>query len=573
MQYATYTRDHWADIAAYEDSVVSGDRPACQWEKLAIKRHLKDLDSANEDDYPYYFDFDKALEPIHFIECFTHVKGKWSRGKSLAEKLIQLSPWQKWIIASIFGWRNKADGLRRFSLVYICVPRKNGKSVLAAGLSLFMLAADGEEGAEVYCGATTEKQAWEVFRPAKKMAAQQRLFTSAHGVEIHAKKLEKTSDGSRMEPLIGKPGDGSSPSFWVADEYHEHENDVFVDTMITGQGAREQGLGLIITTAGDNHEGPCFATEEDLKAILSGAVEDETFFGVVYTIDKDIDWRSVTALEMANPNMGVSVFRKNLLSQLARAKRSPRKQSTYKNKHLDVWVSARDAWLNMEYWIPAKQVFDLDDFLGWECGLGADLSESKDLTAIVKCFKKIIDGKDHYYFSGTYYTTEEQAKENKNYAQWIDDGHLVECDGAMIDYVQIEEDLEAEAEKYDIEHCFFDPKGAANLAQRVQNNIGIEAVRFEQSYTNFSPIMKDFESLLLDDRIHHDGNPCLTWMVGNIIAKTTMDGKDYRPVKASAKKKIDGGVAMLMAFANIYTPEDDDNNLAKHLESTGLRTL
>ncbi len=557
MQYATYTRDHWADIAAYEDSVTSGDRPACQWERLAIERHLKDLEASSDDDNLYYFDFEKALEPIHFIECFTHVKGKWTSGKTQAEKLIQLSPWQKWMLASIFGWRKKRDGLRRFSLIYICVPRKNGKSVLAAGICLFLLAADGEAGAEIYCGATTEKQAWEVFRPAKKMAEQQPQFLKAFDIDVHAKKLERSSDGSRFEPLIGKPGDGSSPSGWVADEYHEHETDEFVNTMITGQGAREQGFGLIITTAGDNHEGPCHEQEGDLKEILLGTKHDETQFGIIYTIDSDTDWRSEIALEMANPNLGVSVGREYLLNQQARAVSSARKQASFKNKHLDIWVSARNAWLNMEYWIPAEQVFDLDDFLGWECGLGADLSESIDLTAIVKCFKKVIDGKDHYYFSGTYYTTEEQARENQNYAQFIEDGHLVECEGAMIDYVLIEEDLEAEAEKYDIEHCFFDPKGAANLSQRVQNNIGIEAVRFEQNYTNFSPIMKDFEALLLDGRIHHDGNPCLTWMVGNIIAKTTMDGKDFRPVRASKKKKIDGGVAMLMAFANIYTPEDN----------------
>lgn len=536
--------------------MVSGKRPACQWERLAIERHLGDLEASNDEDNLYYFDLEKALEPIHFIECFTHVKGKWSRGKDLKQKLIALSPWQKWIIASIFGWRKKADGLRRFSLVYICVPRKNGKSVLAAGLCLFMLAADGEEGAEVYCGATTEKQAWEVYRPAKKMAEQQKLFTSAYGINVHAKKIEKISDGSRMEPVIGNPGDGSSPSFWTADEYHEHETDNFVDTMITGQGAREHGLGAIITTAGDNHEGPCYATEEELKAVLSKTANDDTFFGVIYTIDKDVDWRTLRALEMANPGMGVSVGKEYLINQQKRAIASARKQNRFKNKHLDIWVSARNAWLNIESWNAAAEKISIDDFLGWLCGLGADLSESIDLTALVKCFKKDINGKDHYYFFGDYYTTEAQAAKNAHYTKWIHDGHLIECEGSMIDYFDIEENIAADALKHEIETCFYDPKGAAVLAQRIENNVGIESVRFEQSYTNFSPIMKDFEALLLDGRIHHDGNPCLTWMVGNIIAKTTMDGKDYRPVKASANKKIDGGVAMLMAFANIYTPED-----------------
>lgn len=557
MAYPTYSRDHFADIEAYEDSVLDGTRPACKWERLAIKRHIRDLERAADPDYPYYFDSAKALEPIHFGECFTHVKGKWAGAKTLRDRLIELQGWQKWILACIFGWRRKSDGMRRYSLAYVCVPRKNGKSVLAAVMCLFMLAKDGEYGAEVYCGATTKKQAWEVFRPAKKMAMQQPVYTRKYRIDIHAQKLERESDGSRMEPVIGKPGDGASPSFWVADEYHEHEDDTFVDTMLTGQGAREQGLGLIITTGGDNHEGPCYQQELELKDVLAGAANDETLFGIVYSIDDDVDWKSERAIEMANPNLGISVRKEKLLDDQQRAISSPRKQAVFKNKHLNVWVTAREAWLNMEEWAEAaNDEFTLESFLGDECGLGADLSESKDLTALVKCFKFERNGKDHYFFSGRYYTTKAQADIFKRYAEWIDSGHLIECDGSMIDYFLIEEHVAEDAEKYDISQCFYDPKGAAVLSQRIEQNQRIAAVRFEQSYTNFSPIMKDFESLLLDGRIHHDNNPCLTWMVSNIVAKKTMDGKDMRPVKASDKKKIDGGVAMLQAFAAMYIPDD-----------------
>lgn len=558
MQYPTFARDHFADIAAYENSVLDGTRPACQWERLAVQRQIDDLIAANEDkNFPYYFDFEKALEPIRFIECFSHVKGRWARGRGEAS-LIVLEPWQKFIIAVLFGWRRKESGLRRFSLAYVCVPRKNGKSILSAGIGLFMLAADDESGAEVYCGATTERQAWEVFRPAKKMAQKNPFFLQHYDLEVRAKSIYRAEDESRFEPVIGSPGDGSSPSFWVCDEYHEHKTDHMVETMESGQGAREHGLGLIITTAGDNHEGPCFAAEEELKNVLTGAANDETYFGIIYTIDKDVDWKTERALIMANPNYGVSVDPIDLKARQKRAINNVRKQANFKNKRLDVWVSSRSAWLNPEDIKAATdENFIIEDFHGLEAGLGADLSESKDLTAFVKCFKKKIDAKEHYYFTGRFYTTEKQAAENPRYSQWVHDGHLIAGDGSMIDYELIADDVKKDDQLFSISRCFFDPKGAAVISQQIEAKHDIQAVRFEQSYTNFSPVMKDFEALLLDGRIHFENNPCFIWMIENIIAKKTMDGKDFRPVKASDAKKIDGGVAALMAFASIYNHEEE----------------
>ena len=561
MSYPTFERDHFADIEGYEDAVISGTRKACKWERLAVKRHIDDLKKSANDDYPYYFDEARARAAIQIIECFPHVKGKWAKSRNFQERLISLSPWQKWLIACIFGWRNKADGLRRFTLIYICVPRKNGKSVLAAAICLIMLACDDEYGAEVYCGATTEKQAWEVFRPAKKMVKLQPLFAAKYKIQIHAKKLEIEHDGSRMEPVIGKPGDGASPSFWVADEYHEHETDDFVETMITGQGAREQGLGLIITTAGDNHEGPCFATEQELQSVLSASVNDDSFFGVIFTVDKGVPWDSDDALEMANPNLGISVRRGYLIDQRNKAKLSARKLATFKNKHLDVWVSAKDAWINPELWAKCKTPsnFDWGQFLGQECGLGGDLSESKDLTSFVKCFRLMIDGKYHYYFKSRNYTTELQLQEKKHYCDWVDDDFLFACDGAMIDYDEVVDDVEKDNENYQIERCFFDPRGAALIAQRIEKGLGIEAVRFEQTYTNFTQIVNDFDAMLLDGRIHYDGNQCYAWMMLNMVLQETRDGKGKRPIKPARDKKIDAGIATLLSFASMYIPDDEDH--------------
>lgn len=560
--YPTFTRDHWEDIEDYEDSVLSGRRPACKWERFAIERQLRDMERSESDsDFPYRFDPMRAIAPIQFIECFPHVKGKWANAKSLTARLIALSNWQKWFIAVAFGWVHKETGLRRFSLIELFVPRKNGKSTLAAGLGLYMTVADNEYGAEVYCGATTQKQALEVFRPAKKMAQMQMYFRRQYGVDVHAQKIERAVDGSRFESLIGKPGDGASPSFWICDEYHEHDTDEFVDTMQTGQGARDQGLGFIITTAGTNSMGPCHQAQKELEQVLSGVREDDSVFGIIYTIDNPDEWDSETALEMANPNFGVSVNYDYLVKRQKAAKASPRKQNIFKIKHLNIWVTAREAWLNSIDISRAAESFDRSEFYGCKIGCGIDLSESDDLTGLVGCAEKVIDGVTHYYIFGNYYATEAKIAEIELYQEWESAGELLSCEGNMIDYEQVEDDIGVFNELFIVEDIYNDPAcGASVLAQKAQNEYGIGAVKFSQNYTNFSPIMHDFESLLKDGRIHHDGNRCFMWMLQNVIAKETMDGKYIRPVKGQKDAKIDGAVAALMAFAAIYVPNPDDGS-------------
>lgn len=565
MPYPTFSRDHLADIEAYEDSVIDGTRIACKWERLAIQRQLRDLERQEDPDFPYYFDCEAALRPIRFIECFPHIKGALASGGSFEERLIAISPWQKWFVGCGFGWRKKESGLRRFSLIELYVSRKAGKSTIAAPLGLYMLTADGESGAEVYCGATTQNQAQEVFTPAYLMARASTDFRKRFAVETsgtykNPKGIFETENNGKFIPLIGKPGDGSNPSFWICDEYHEHVTNDFVDTMVSGQGARLQGLGLIITTAGSNPLGPCHQQQKELEEILAGTREAENRFGIIYTADESVPWDSMEALEMANPNMGITPTVEYLQEQLHAAKQSPRLQNRFKIKNLNQWVTAKEAWLNVVHINAAVEDLDIEDFRGQTAGMGLDLSESDDLTAKVVCFEKQIEGKSHYYFFGRYYAAEAKVNEIELYQQWVRHGHLISCDGSMIDYEQVELDVQSWLEIFYIEQLFFDPAGAAQMAQRINNSFEIEAVKFAQSYTNYSPIMRDFEGLLKSGRIHIENNPCLQWMLGNIVAKETMDGKYIRPVKETRMAKIDGGVALLQAFAVVYTPELDDGS-------------
>lgn len=566
--------DHLADIYAYCEAVESGDRPACKWERLAVARFRKDLARQGAEDFPFVFDADKAARILNFGELFPHVKGKWAAQIGIKNR-IKLEGWQKFGLSQIFGWVHRETGLRKYRIVYWCVPRKNAKSVKAAIVGLYMLVEDGEYGAEVYCGATSEKQAWEVFRPAKKMAEKKPSYLRSYGVTSHAKKLEVDSigmirgtrrmpDGGRFEPVIGKPGDGASPSCAILDEVHEHPDDTLFDTMITGMGAREQPLLLMITTAGSNIAGPCFAQQKELESVLSGTVINEEFFGVIYTVDDpETEWMTDEGIAKANPNVGVSVGWEYLRARVADAIRSPRKRSIVLTKHFNVWVTAKNAWLNLIDWARAADAtLSEDDFIGEVAKLGIDLSEIDDLTADVKCFRRTINGLDHYYFFGRYYTTEAKAKEVDHYDEWINGGYLYACAGEVIDSADVEENIKQDCELYSINQVFYDPHGAADLALRLQKSeFELEPVKFGQTYSNFSAPMREFERLLKAGRIHHDGNPCLTWMMGNVVAKQTEDGKMMRPVKENRESKIDGAVALLMAFTAAYRPDDDEGDL------------
>ena len=307
-------RDHPAIARKYAADVCSGKTPAGLQIRLQCRRFLDELklSKTRGSKFPFVFDEDKAARPCRFIEKLPHSKGKWARSK---ERLV-LQPWQVWIIAVTFGWVYRAGerkGLRRFRRLFLVVPRKNGKSAIAAGIGLYMLCADGEFGAEVYSGATNEKQAWEVFKPARLMVERTPALKKHFGLEVPAKAIVRIADGSKFETIIGDPGDGQSPSCSIHDEYHEHADDGQVDTMVTGMGARDQPLQLLITTAGDNLAGPCYALIQEERKLLAGIgqlngppLDHETLF-VEYTIDEDDDWKSEISVRKANPNIDVSV--------------------------------------------------------------------------------------------------------------------------------------------------------------------------------------------------------------------------------------------------------------------------
>jgi len=539
----------------YAQAVTKGKIVACKWVKLACKKHLDDLKASKRKAFPYYFDPDAANKVCTFLSLMPHTKGKWARKR----ETITLEPWQCFAFTSLFGWKIKKNDRRRYRKAYFAVPRKNGKSIIGSGIGLYMFSVDGEFGAEVYSGATTEAQAWEVFRPAKQMLERTPELKEALGAEVWAKALLVPSDGSRFEPVIGKPGDGASPSCAIVDEYHEHDTSELVDTMETGMGAREQPLLLMITTAGFNIAGPCYDQESDAKKVLEGVLDDPELFALIYTIDEGDDWTSPAVLRKANPNFGISVDEDFLLSQQRLATQSASKQVRFKTKHLNIWCSAKSAWLNMLEWAKcADRTLRREQFKGERCYLTLDLASRSDVCVLMLMFVRVIDGKQHFYLFGDYYLPEaaiENAEKNANaYRKWVIEGFLQQHDGAEIDFDLIEEDMLALVAEYGPDEVVFDPYRAAQLEQRLTKN-GITAVEFGQTVRNMSLPMKEFESAIKAGRVHHDGNPMLAWMMSNVVAK--LDAKDnIYPRKEKPEQKIDGAVASIMGVGRAISGQE-----------------
>lgn len=544
----------------YARDIVAGRRSACQWVVLACQRHLDDIKREKEQKRPrYYFDKTEAERACGFIHKLPHTKGKWAQKR----QKIKLSPWQLFIVASIFGWRRKKDGYRRFRDIYLEIPRKNGKSVLAAAIGLYCFAADNEFGAEVYSGATTEKQAWEVFRPARLMAMRTPDLCQYFGIEINASNLSKAADGSRFEPLIGNPGDGASPSCAIIDEYHEHDKPDLYDTMVTGMGAREHPLALVITTAGSNIGGPCYEKRTTLQKVLQGVFSDPEMFGVVYSLDEDDSWTTEAALKKANPNFGVSVSADYLKAQVRKAKQSPSKQNTTKTKHFNIWVGAREAWLNMEQWAKCGDSrLDIDDFSDCPSVLAVDLASRIDMAATAHIFYRVeADGRMHYYIFPTFYLPESALETSKNadrYSGWAAQGLLDLVDGDEIDFNAIQasvigdpdNDLVGLSSRFQINEFVYDPWQATQLAQNVAAQ-GASTVEFRNTVQNMSPAMREVEGAIAGGRFHHANHPILTWMASNVVAKE--DAKEnIFPRKEQSENKIDGMIATIMGVGRAY---------------------
>lgn len=536
---------YWSVAKTYADDVIAGRIIAGAQVKAACRRFKRDLRRKE------FIQHEDGERWCRFIERLPHVKGAWAA----ESKRFALSPWQVFVVVNLYGFRVRATGRRRFREGYIEVPRKNGKTFLMSALALGHMCIDGEYGAEVYCGATTEKQAWEVFRPAKQIAERTPALREKYGLSVGAQALTVQGVGSRFMPVIGDPGDGSSPSAAIADEFHEHRSSALVDTFITGMGARQNPMMLYVTTAGSDTSGPCFQKRADVIRILSRAVEDDTIFGIIYGLDEKDKWDKEAALKKANPNYGVSVDPEFLSGQLAQARRSAAKQNSYRTKHLNEWVGAQSAWLNMlAYQACRKKTIKLEDFRGSECYAAVDLASKRDIACLAMLFER----GGHYFAFVRHYVAEQAIEDGPDkYRAWHTAGWLTATPGNITDYEYIEADLEIIKSQHGIRDLAYDPFQATQFATRLLAQ-GYPMIEYGATVRNFSEPMKELEAMIVKRSISFEHDPILQWMCGNVTAK--VDAKDnVFPRKEREENKIDGVVALIMCVGRMIRLREESN--------------
>ena len=554
-------KNYAADAKRYAEQVVGGEILSCRWVQLACQRQLNDLARFKGKGSPYRFNpklvdrdgrsFYPADNLCAFIERLPHVKGH------LAGESITLEPWQIFILSTVFGWV-KSDGKRRYRRSYIEVPRGNAKSTLSSAVALYMLAADGEGGAEVYSLATTRDQARIVFGDAQTMARRSAGFRSRFAVNVGAHNMHVLASGSKFEALSaeGSTLDGLNIHFGCVDELHAHKTRTVYDVVETGTGKRDNSLLWVITTAGSNRAGICYEARTFVTKLLNGVFEDDTQFGIVYGLDDGDDWTTENALVKANPNWGISV-RPEILGPLqAKAMQLPSAVNNFKTKHLNEWVNADTAWMDMRAWdVCGDSSLDIEAFTGQPCWVGLDLASKTDIAALMLMFQHP-EISDAYVVFGKYYLPEDtvQAAGNSQYPGWMRTGRLTVTPGNVIDFGWIEADLLDLVSRFAVQAVAFDPFQATQLSTRMLAE-GLPMIEVRPTVLNFSEPMKTLEALVLQRKLVHDGDPVLTWMASNVVAH--LDAKDnIYPRKERAENKIDGIVALIMALSRAIKPGD-----------------
>ena len=553
----------------YIENVLSGKISACKWVKLACERQKQDLKKGVKG---FVFDQEKAERVCNFVYDIPHIKGR------VSGQLVPLSDWWVFIYTTIFGWVND-KGHRRFRTAYISVGRKNSKSTGVAPIMLYLAFMDNEQGAEVYSAATTKDQAGICYRTARSMVQKCKSFKESLSIDIAGGNIEKssagsiyqTSSGSTIQALSRDQGgnlDGLDISGAIVDELHAHKTRDVWDVIETATGARTQSLVLAITTAGFNLSGICYEQESYVKKILDKTHDDDSYFGIIFTLDEE-DLKDKERLfadeslwKKANPNYGLSVNKDDIKRKALKASKLSSAQANFLTKHLNVWVNAKDAWLNMLYWQSCKKQLDLFDFRGCESYAAIDLASKSDIAVISLIVKK--DGL--FYLFCYSFINEEEAEYNNNsqYYGWVQDGHLIETEGNVTDYHAIEDYIREIAETVELKEVIFDPWQSSMISQRLMTD-GMNVVDYRQTVQNLSEPMKELEAMIKSKKIFHDGNPCTTWQFSNVVCHT--DAKEnIFPRKEQPQNKIDAAVATIMAIGRA-TIEDDSGSIDDFISS------
>ncbi len=531
-------------VANYIHGVLDGGIPAGRLIRLAVERHLRDLDEASK--RGLRFDRSAAQHALDWFGFLRHSKGEW------AGQQFQLSPWQQFITWCLFGWKRN-DGLRRFRTGYIEVPRKNGKTTWLAGVGLYLLVADGEPGAEIYSAATMRDQAklsWgEAARMVKASPGLARMVREYKASSTLV--IEETA--SKFVPLGADADtmDGLNVHGALIDEVHAHKSRAVIDVLETATGARRQPLQLEITTAGFDRETVCWEHHEYSRQVLEGTVNDDSWFAFIATIDEGDRWDDPSVWAKANPNLGISVKIDDLQRKCDKAKHLPAAQNAFLRLHLNVWTQQSDRWIDLDLWDENAGRVDESALKGHRCFGGLDLSSVSDLTAWVLVFPRDDDA-EAIDVLARFWCPEARLTDSENryadqYQAWARAGLIQVTPGDAIDYQYIKAQILKDAQQFqlidlNVDRLFQGYQVSMELADE-----GLIVFGMGQGFMNMAAPMKELERRLLSKKVHHGGNPVLRWMAGNVAVKQDPSG-NLKPDKAASQGKIDGIVALVMAL-------------------------
>lgn len=542
------------------EDVKSGKIKIGKYAMLAIDRHLADLDK----DWDFVFDEARADKAFAFISALRHTKGE------SAGKRFNIQPFQEFFIKVLFGWQRKSGG-RRFRKAYLEIARKNGKTELAAAIAVYCFLLDNETGAEVYTAATTRDQARIAFETAKVFLKNLKKDSKTFNKLVNVLKYNCNvpSTNTKFEAVSSDADtlDGLNPHCAIIDEYHAHKTSDVLEVMETGMGSRQQPLLLITTTAGFNKESPCYLYRKVMIDILENRKTDDTVFPLLFCLDDGDDWQDKNNWTKSNPNLGITPYMDYMENQYQKAlNEGASKQVQFLTKNLNVWTSTSSVWIPQSYIDETRLYLNDDQLLGKLCYAGLDLASTRDICALVLCFP-VQDGLDKVHIKSYYFCPEDNIKERTlrdgvPYLQWQMDGHLIMTEGNVTDYDYIKSKVIEITKKYRIECIAFDRWNASQLVIHLTND-GANMKPFGQGFISMSAPTKEIEKLFLSCSITHDGNPVLEWMLTNVILRLDPAG-NVKIDKGKSTEKVDGPVAMVMAFAQ--TMLEDKTSLYESTE-------
>ena len=493
-----------------------------------------------------HYDKEAADYAVAFIESLCHTKGKW------AGKKFELIDWQEQIVRDLFG-TIKENGYRQFNQAYIEIPKKQGKSELAAAVALLLTCGDGEERAEVYGCASDRQQATIVFDVAADMVRMCPALSKRVKILASQKRIIYLPTNSFYQVLSSEAYSkhGFNIHGVVYDELHAAPDRRLFDVMTKGSGdARMQPLFFYITTAGTDTNSICYETHQKAKDILEGRKIDPTFYPVIYGADEGDDWTDPKVWKKANPSLDITVGMDKVKAACESAKQNPGEENSFRQLRLNQWVKQAVRWMPMEKWDQCAFAVNEEELEGRVCYGGLDLSSTTDITAFVLVFPPL-DEEDKFQLLPYFWIPEETLdlrvrRDHVPYDVWERQGFLQTTEGNVVHYGYIEKFIERLGERFNIREIAFDRWGAVQMVQNLEG-MGFTVVPFGQGFKNMSPPTKELMKLTLERRIAHGGHPVLRWMMDNIFIRTDPAG-NIKADKEKSTEKIDGAIAAIMGL-------------------------